>query len=113
MSLVTLARRVIEQATWWRRPDWWPGATLTRPPRWQRSTRRSLTIFSVVRSGRSSMAPFGVAADIDAAYWFTSSTSFANPAVTIARVFSNTFAGIAPGSVRLSSCLSWSRPGSL
>lgn len=45
------------------------------------------------------MAPFGVAASIGAAYWFTSSTSFANPTVTIARVFSNTFAGIAPGSV--------------
>ena len=44
-------------------------------------------------------APAAVAAYIAAAYWFTASTSFANPAVTIARMFSNTFAGIAPGSV--------------
>jgi glycerol uptake facilitator-like aquaporin len=40
-----------------------------------------------------------VAAYIGAAYWFTSSTSFANPAVTIGRIFSDTFAGIAPASV--------------
>ena len=58
-----------------------------------------LVIFGVVRSGRSGLAPFAVGAYIAAAYWFTSSTSFANPAVTIAREFSNTFAGVAPGSV--------------
>jgi glycerol uptake facilitator-like aquaporin len=40
-----------------------------------------------------------VGAYIGAAYWFTSSTSFANPAVTVGRIFSDTFAGIAPGSV--------------
>ena len=57
-----------------------------------------LTIFGLVRSGRSAVAPFAVGAYIGAAYWFTSSTSFANPAVTIARVFTNTFAGIAPSS---------------
>ncbi|WP_194923669.1 aquaporin [Catenulispora pinisilvae] len=59
-----------------------------------------LLIFSLVRTGRSStvIAP-AVGAYIGAAYWFTSSTSFANPAVTIARAFTNTFAGIAPGSV--------------
>lgn len=58
-----------------------------------------LIIFGVVRSGRTSVAPFAVGAYIGAAYWYTSSTSFANPAVTIARVITNTFAGIAPGSV--------------
>ncbi len=58
-----------------------------------------LVILGVVRSGRSSVAPFAVGAYIAAAYWFTSSTSFANPAVTIARTLSNTFAGIKPSSV--------------
>lgn len=57
-----------------------------------------LTIFGVVRSGRGDVAPFAVGAYITAAYWFTSSTSFANPAVTIGRVFSDSFAGIAPSS---------------
>jgi glycerol uptake facilitator-like aquaporin len=45
---------------------------------------------------RSAMAPFAVGAYITAAYWFTSSTSFANPAVTVARSLSDTFAGIRP-----------------
>ena len=58
-----------------------------------------LVIFGVVRSGRASVAAFTVGGYIAAAYWFTSSTSFANPAVTIARSFSDTFAGIAPASV--------------
>jgi arsenate reductase len=58
-----------------------------------------IVIFGVVRSGRASLAPFAVAGYIAAAYWFTSSTSFANPAVTIARTLSDTFAGIAPSSV--------------
>jgi arsenate reductase len=58
-----------------------------------------LVIFGVVRSGRSVLAPFAVGGYITAAYWFTSSTSFANPAVTIARTLSNTFAGIKPSSV--------------
>ena len=58
-----------------------------------------LVIFGVVRSGRSTAAPFAVAGYIAAAYFFTSSTSFANPAVTIARSLSDTFAGIAPESV--------------
>jgi glycerol uptake facilitator-like aquaporin len=57
-----------------------------------------LVVFGVVRSGRASAAPFAVAAYIASAYWFTSSTSFANPAVTLARTLSNTFAGIAPSS---------------
>jgi len=58
-----------------------------------------LVIFGVVRSGRSTAAPFAVGAYIGGAYFFTSSTSFANPAVTIGRTLSNTFAGIAPAAV--------------
>jgi arsenate reductase len=58
-----------------------------------------LVIFGIARSGRASLAPFAVGGYIAAAYWFTSSTSFANPAVTIARMLSNTFAGIRPSSV--------------
>jgi glycerol uptake facilitator-like aquaporin len=58
-----------------------------------------MLIFALVRSGRARVAPAAVGAYIGAAYWFTSSTSFANPAVTIGRAFSDTFAGIAPGSV--------------
>jgi glycerol uptake facilitator-like aquaporin len=58
----------------------------------------ALVVFGVVRSGRASVAPFAVGAYIAAAYFFTSSTSFANPAVTLARTLSNTFAGIAPSS---------------
>lgn len=56
-------------------------------------------IFGVVRSGRAGAAPFAVGAYITAAYWWSSSTSFANPMVATARMLSNTFAGIAPGSV--------------
>jgi glycerol uptake facilitator-like aquaporin len=58
-----------------------------------------LLIFSLVRTGRSAAVAPAVGAYIGAAYWFTSSTSFANPAVTIGRLFSDTFAGIAPDSV--------------
>ncbi|MBI2704401.1 MAG: aquaporin family protein [Actinobacteria bacterium] len=58
-----------------------------------------LVIFGVVRSGRGSAAAFAVGAYIGGAYYFTSSTSFANPAVTIGRAFTDTFAGIAPASV--------------
>jgi arsenate reductase len=58
-----------------------------------------VVIFGVVRSGRSAMAAFAVAGYIAGAYYFTSSTSFANPAVTIGRAFSDTFAGIEPASV--------------
>jgi glycerol uptake facilitator-like aquaporin len=58
-----------------------------------------LVIFGVVRSGRASAAPFAVGAYIGSAYFFTASTSFANPAVTAARMLSNTFAGIRPSSV--------------
>lgn len=57
-----------------------------------------IVILGVVQGGRSSAAPYAVAGYIGAAYWFTSSTSFANPAVTIARTLSDTFAGIRPSS---------------
>ncbi|PZH01470.1 hypothetical protein C1I97_22365 [Streptomyces sp. NTH33] len=56
-------------------------------------------ILGLSRAGRAPIAPVAVASYIGAAYWFTSSTSFANPAVTIGRAFTDTFAGIAPGSV--------------
>ncbi|MEV2225496.1 MIP/aquaporin family protein [Nocardia vinacea] len=56
-------------------------------------------IFALARTGRAAMSAAAVAAYIGAAYWFTSSTSFANPAVTIGRIFSDTFSGIAPASV--------------
>ncbi len=58
-----------------------------------------LLIFALAWSGRAQLAPVAVGAYIGAAYWFTSSTSFANPAVTIGRAISDTFAGIAPSSV--------------
>jgi arsenate reductase len=58
-----------------------------------------LVIFALARSARSQSAPAAVGAYIGAAYWFTSSTSFANPAITVGRMFSDTFAGIAPSSV--------------
>ncbi len=57
-----------------------------------------LVIFGVVRADRSDLVAFAVGGYITAAYWFTSSTSFANPAVTLARTLSDTFSGIAPGS---------------
>jgi len=60
-----------------------------------------LVIFALARTGRAAAAPAAVGAYIGAAYWFTSSTSFANPAITVGRMFSNTFAGIAPSSVPL------------
>ena len=58
-----------------------------------------LVMFGIAGSRRTSVTPFAVGLYIGAAYWFTSSTSFANPAVTIARVFTNTFTGIAPSSI--------------
>ncbi|KJY41878.1 hypothetical protein VR41_10445 [Streptomyces sp. NRRL B-1568] len=58
-----------------------------------------LLIFGLNRIGRGPLAPVAVASYIGAAYWFTSSTSFANPAVTIGRAFTDTFAGIAPASI--------------
>jgi glycerol uptake facilitator-like aquaporin len=55
-------------------------------------------IFALARTGRGTLSAAAVGAYIGAAYWFTSSTSFANPAVTIGRIFSDSFAGIAPSS---------------
>jgi glycerol uptake facilitator-like aquaporin len=55
-------------------------------------------IFALARTGRAGLSAATVGCYIGAAYWFTSSTSFANPAVTVGRMFSNTFAGIAPAS---------------
>ncbi len=57
-----------------------------------------LLVFTLARTGRAALSAAAVAAYIGAAYWFTSSTSFANPAVTAGRIFSDTFAGIAPTS---------------
>lgn len=57
-----------------------------------------LVIFALIRTGRATLAAPAVGAYIGAAYFFTSSTSFANPAITIGRMFSDTFAGIAPAS---------------
>ena len=56
-------------------------------------------IFSLARTKRAQHAPAAVGAYIGAAYFFTSSASFANPAISVGRMFSNTFAGIAPASV--------------
>jgi glycerol uptake facilitator-like aquaporin len=58
-----------------------------------------LIVFGALRSGRTETIAYAVGGYIAAAYWFTSSTSFANPAVTVARMFSDTFAGIDPASV--------------
>jgi arsenate reductase len=72
------------------------------PALWISEVVASITLLLViqgcVRTGRAAVVPFAVAAWIGGAYWFTSSTSFANPAVTIARTLSDTFAGIAPSS---------------
>jgi len=57
-----------------------------------------MVIFVLARTGRHPLVPWAVGAYIGAAYFFTSSASFANPAITIGRIFSDTFAGIAPGS---------------
>jgi glycerol uptake facilitator-like aquaporin len=56
-------------------------------------------IFALARTSRAGLSAAAVGAYIGAAYWFTSSTSFANPAVTVGRMFSDSFAGIAPASV--------------
>lgn len=58
-----------------------------------------LVIFGISRRGTPAVVPFAVGAYITGAYFFTSSTSFANPAVTVGRMLSNTFAGISPASV--------------
>jgi glycerol uptake facilitator-like aquaporin len=58
-----------------------------------------VVIFALARAGRAALAPFAVGAYITAAYWWSSSTSFANPMIDVARMLSDTFAGIAPSSV--------------
>ena len=58
-----------------------------------------MIVFGGIRSGRTETLAFAVGGYIAAAYWFTASTSFANPAVTVARTLSDTFAGIEPASV--------------
>ncbi len=58
----------------------------------------TLVIFTLARTGRGALAPAAVGAYVGAAYFFTSSTSFANPAITVGRIFSDSFAGIAPAS---------------
>lgn len=60
-----------------------------------------VVIFGVVRSGRTAHVAYAVGGYVTAAYWFTSSTSFANPAITVGRTLTDTFAGIAPGSAPL------------
>ena len=85
-------------------PVTWSTKTRTGPDLWLAETIATLgllmTIFLIPRH-RSAIIPVAVGAYIGAAYFFTASTSFANPAVTIARTFSNTFAGIAPPSAPL------------
>lgn len=61
--------------------------------------RLVVLVFGLVRSQRAGLASFGVGAYITAAYWWSSSTSFANPMIAVARMLSHTFAGIAPSSV--------------
>jgi len=81
----------------------WSTKARTTPHLWIGETVATagliLLIFALVRTGRTSYAPAAVGGYIGAAYWFTSSTSFANPAVTIGRAFTDTFAGISPASV--------------
>jgi len=80
----------------------WAAKTRSSGPLWGSEVVATfgllLVIFGVVRSGRASAAPFAVGAYIGGAYFFTASTSFANPAVTVGRMFSNSFAGIKPSS---------------
>ena len=66
--------------------------------RWSPPPGLVLLIFALARTGRAALSAAAVGAYIGAAYWFTSSTTFANPAVTVGRIFSDTFAGIAPAS---------------
>jgi glycerol uptake facilitator-like aquaporin len=81
----------------------WSATTRTTPHLWIGEAVATggliLLIFALARTHRTQYAPAAVGAYIGAAYWFTSSTSFANPAVTIGRAFTDTFAGIAPGSI--------------
>jgi glycerol uptake facilitator-like aquaporin len=78
------------------------GQVRAGPAQWWSETVATFGLLAVIigcSRSRPSVTPFAVAAYITAAYWFTSSTSFANPAVTMARAASNTFAGILPANV--------------
>ncbi|MEV6966071.1 MIP/aquaporin family protein [Hamadaea sp. NPDC051192] len=81
----------------------WATTTRTAPHLWLGEVVATggliVLIFALIRSRRTQFAPVAVGAYIGAAYWFTSSTSFANPAVTVGRAFTDTFAGISPNSV--------------
>jgi arsenate reductase len=81
----------------------WSHTVRTGPPLWLgeivATTGLLVVIVSLVRSGKANVIPAAVGAYIGAAYWFTSSTSFANPAVTIGRAFTDTYAGISSVSV--------------
>jgi arsenate reductase len=81
----------------------WSQTTRTGTPIWLAEVVATagllVVIVSLIRNGRAAVIPAAVGAYIGAAYWFTSSTSFANPAVTIGRAFTDTYAGIAPSSV--------------
>ena len=81
----------------------WSGTDRDQPHLWLGEVVATaglvLLVFALARSGRAAVAPAAVGGYIGAAYWFTSSTSFANPAVTVGRAFTDTFAGIAPESV--------------
>jgi glycerol uptake facilitator-like aquaporin len=81
----------------------WSATARTAPHLWIGETVATagliLLVFALVRTQQTRLAPAAVGAYIGAAYWFTSSTSFANPAVTIGRAFTDTFAGISPASV--------------
>jgi arsenate reductase len=83
-------------------PTTWSATVRAAPNLWLAEAVATLglllVIFGVVRSGRATAAPFAVGAYITAAYWFTASTGFANPAVTLARALTDTLACIAPGS---------------
>jgi glycerol uptake facilitator-like aquaporin len=84
-------------------PTAWSTTPRSAPNPWLSETLATvgllLVVFTLARSGRMSAAPLAVGAYITAGYWSTSSTSFANPAVTLGRTLSDTFAGIAPASV--------------
>ena len=110
-----LAVYVVAQLVGWRagggrgQPHVRPARRSTCPPMsatavgsgWARSSPPSASSWSCsawCARGQAAMAPYAVAGYIAAAYWFTSSTSFANPAVTVARTLSDSFAGIRPSS---------------
>ncbi|MFH9726083.1 aquaporin [Streptomyces sp. NPDC017254] len=81
----------------------WSGHDRSAPQLWLGETVATagliLLVLGLSRSGRAHIAPVAVASYIGSAYWFTSSTGFANPAVTAGRAFTDTFAGVSPGSV--------------